>query len=359
MTRSLRVLAGANAYRTLRAEGLRSDLFRLLVGASGGPKWLVLSGLDRALATGWLAGSGREAPLSMLGSSIGAWRLACHAMADPVAALDRFLDAYLAQRYTSKPPPAEVSAVSEGILRQMLGAAGADEILSHRACRLAVVVARSRHLAASETGWVQAAGLVGAALANSVSRRALSGFYERALFADPRDHDRYAGFPSLVRRVHALTHGNLPSAVLASGSIPMVLAGVRDIPGAPGGVYRDGGITDYHFDLSFAPRGGLTLYPHFYSHLTPGWFDKSLGWRRVSAQRLTDAVILCPSREFVQRLPGGRIPDRSDFVEFGDAERERRWRRVVDESIRLGDDFLALVERPDPGDWLEKMDAGT
>lgn len=206
---------------------------------------------------------------------------------------------------------------------------------------------------------MQATGLMGAALANAISRRALAGFYERALFTDPRDHEHYAAYPELARRTHALTPGNLLSAVLASGSIPMVLAGVRDIPGAPEGVYRDGGITDYHFDLSFAPRGGLTLYPHFYSHLTPGWFDKSLGWRRVAPQRLADTVILCPTREFLQRLPGGRIPDRSDFVEFDDAEREHRWSRVVDESRRLGDDFLALTDRADPGDWLEKIDTGT
>ncbi len=359
MTRSLRLLAGDNAYRRLRAEGFRPDLFRLVVGASGGPKWLVLSGLDRALAGGWLAGPDRQESLSMLGSSIGAWRLACHAMADPGAALDRFREAYLAQRYTAKPPPAEVSAVSAGILRQVLGTSGAGEILSHETCRLAVVVARSRHLAASETGWVQATGLAGAALANMISRRALAGFYERALFSDPRDRQRYAEYPVVARSTYGLTTGNLFSAVLASGSIPLVLEGVRDIPGAPEGIYRDGGITDYHFDLSFAPRGGLTLYPHFYSHLTPGWFDKSIGWRRVSPERLADTVILCPSSGFLERLPGGRIPDRSDFVDFDDGERERRWRRVVEESKRLGDDFLALADRLDPGDWLEKIDTGT
>ena len=43
---------------------------------------------------------------------------------------------------------------------------------------------------------------------------------------------------------------HLLSALHASGSIPFVLTGERDIPGAPPGQYWDGGIIDYHFDLA-------------------------------------------------------------------------------------------------------------
>ena len=61
-----------------------------------------------------------------------------------------------------------------------------------------------------------------------------------------------------------LTKDNLRQAVLASGSIPMVLNPVENIAGAGRGLYYDGGVTDYHFDLSFSDSG-LVLYPHFYS----------------------------------------------------------------------------------------------
>jgi hypothetical protein len=357
VTPALRILAGTNAYRMLQEQGLRASLFRLMVGASGGPKWLVLGGLDRALAGGWLAAQ-REHPLSLLGSSIGAWRLTCHAMSSPLAALDRFEAAYLDQRYSRKPAPAEVSAVSRRILGAVLGAAGAGEVLANPAFRLAVVTARSRHLAAAEARGVQALGLAAAGFANALHRRALGGFYRRALFVDPRDRESYAAFPEILRHTHPLTLENLAPVVLASGSIPLVLEGVREIPGAPPGVYRDGGITDYHFDLSFAPGGGLILYPHFYAGLTPGWFDKSLRWRRVGAAALANTVILCPSRAFVDRLPGGRIPDRSDFVECDDQTRLSRWRRVIGESRRLGDEFLALADGDAVAARVEKIDTG-
>ncbi len=328
-----------------------------MIGASGGPKWLALAGLDRALAGGWLTAH-RTQPLSLLGSSIGAWRLTCHATGEPQAAFERFEAAYLDQRYSSKPAPSEVSAVSRRILDVILGDGGADEVLSHPSLRLAVVTAQGRHLAASETRWVQALGLAAAGVANALHRRALAGFYRRVLFVDPRDRDRYAGFGAIHRRAQALTPENLAPVVLASGSIPLVLEGVRGIPGAPAGTYRDGGITDYHFDLTFAPQDGLILYPHFYPGLTPGWFDKALRWRRVGAGALADTVILCPSEAFVAGLPGGRIPDRSDFVELDEQIRRKRWRRVIAESRRLGDDFLALAEGHRIAARVEKIEAG-
>lgn len=36
---------------------------------------------------------------------------------------------------------------------------------------------------------------------------------------------------------------------MASGSIAVVMEGVRNIGGVPEGIYRDGGVTDYHFDI--------------------------------------------------------------------------------------------------------------
>ena len=118
MASPLTVLAGPDALAELRSHGLRPDRVRVLAAASGGPKGLVLHGLDRVLFPWLLA---RRTPLHAVGSSIGSWRLACLAQPDPVAALERFADAYVAQRYPSKPPPAEVSRQSAGILDAILG----------------------------------------------------------------------------------------------------------------------------------------------------------------------------------------------------------------------------------------------
>ncbi|MEC8897128.1 MAG: patatin-like phospholipase family protein, partial [Pseudomonadota bacterium] len=142
-----------------------------------------------------------------------------------------------------------------------------------------------------------------------------------------------------------LSRDNLLPALLASASIPLVMSGVRNIPGAPEGVYRDGGLLDYHLDLPYQ-QPGIILYPHFTDRVVPGWFDKTLPWRRGDASRLQDVVLVSPSPDYLATLPDRKLPDRKDFEKYvgDDAGRERAWRRAILESDRLGDGFLELVE---------------
>lgn len=342
-TNSLRILAGPTALASLRRDGFDPDAFSVMAGASGGAKWLSIGGLDRALASHFVAR--RHSPLFLLGSSIGAWRACCHAMNDPLAAFDRFEQAYLAQRYGPRPSPAEVSRVTRGILEQLLGSDGAREILSSPDLRLNVMTVRARHFAASARPWAQKLALGLAAAGNMASRRSLGLFFERVLFHDRRGRAPFMDPAILPAETVALTRENLAPAVLASGAVPLVLEGVADIPGANPGTYRDGGITDYHFDCPMAGEDGLVFYPHFYPHLVPGWFDKGLPWRRAGGAALDRTVLLCPSQAFVAALPGGRIPDRRDFWDLDDDERLRRWRIAIAEGRRLGEEFAALVEQ--------------
>jgi len=102
-------------------------------------------------------------------------------------------------------------------------------------------------------------------------------------------------------------------------------------------------VLDYHLDLDFGQGDGLVLYPHFYGHVVPGWFDKSLRWRRASATNFRRALLIAPSEEFVASLPGRKIPDRRDFYGMPAAERMRRWQVVVDTSETLGSELRELV----------------
>jgi len=115
------------------------------------------------------------------------------------------------------------------------------------------------------------------------------------------------------------------------------------IPGAPAGVYWDGGVLDYHLDLDFRAQR-LVLYPHFYAHVVPGWFDKALRWRRARAHNFRRALLVAPSNAFVASLPGRKIPDRRDFYTLSETERITRWQTAVDMSERLGDELRELVE---------------
>jgi hypothetical protein len=334
--------AGKGAFQDIRARGFSEERIGTIAGASGGAKWLVLSQLDRVVIERILPKL--AGPVHLIGSSIGAWRFACYAQAEPMAALERFEAAYLEQSYSARPTAAEVSTKSREILRHVLGPQGVEEIVAHPHMRSHVLTVRSRFLTASEHRPFLACGLVAAAVANAVSRRTLGAFFARGLFYDPRDLPPFYNAPGFPLERIVLTRENLTEAIIASGSIPMVLSGVRDIPGAPPGIYRDGGVIDYHLDLPLGEPDRLTLFPHFFGQLVPGWFDKSLRWRRHNPLHTERTLLICPSPAFIARLPGGKIPDRTDFVRMPPAERVATWRKVVGVCRELADDLAEVLE---------------
>jgi hypothetical protein len=347
---ALTIRAGATARRVLAERGFDRDAFSTLVGASGGPKWLALAGLDRVLPEVLL--SRRNEPLDLVGSSIGAFRHACLVQRNPVGAIDRFEAAYIEQAYERRPTPAEVTAESRRILDVLLGTHGTREILTNEQLRTHVIAVRSRLPVASDSRWPLSVGLGAAAATNAVARGLLALFFQRIVFSVGRPGLRFRGFGT---REVALDERNLLDALIASGSIPLVMAGIVDIAGAPRGRYRDGGIIDYHFDFRFSSRPGLTLYPHFFRHITPGWFDKALRWRGPSRSALDRVVMLSPSPEFVAKLPGGRIPDRTDFASVPTAERQRAWREVAGRSRALGDELRELAAGRRIADAVEPL----
>jgi hypothetical protein len=355
--RALRFLAGPAALAEVREQGFDAERVRVIAGASGGPKWLVLYGLDRVLLSEVVPRL--SAPVHLIGSSIGSWRFACYAQNDPVAALDRLREGYIYQHYSERPDRAEITAKCREILHHTLGVTGPREILSHPVLRPHVMTARARGLTASERGSALIAGLALAAAGNLVGRRALGAFFARALFIDPRDEPPFVAADDFPMRVHPLTPENAADVILASGAIPLVIDGVSEIAGAAPGVYRDGGIIDYHLDLPLSADDGLVLYPHFYDHLVPGWFDKRLSWRRASPKNMDRTILLAPSPGFVDALPGGHIPDRHDFRRYDPATRERYWKRAVAESRRLGDELAEVLASGRMAERLEPMFPGT
>ena len=338
---SLTFRAGAGALRSVRDKGFDISSVGTIAGASGGAKWLVLSQLDRAILGNLVPKM--TSPVHLIGSSIGSWRFACYAQENPIAAIERFERAYLEQTYSEKPDIHEITAKSREILALVLGESGVHEILSNPLFRTHVMAVRSRYLTAFENRSLLAAGLIVAATLNAISRKSLGLFFERALFFDRRDVPPFfdlAGFR--IQRIE-LSAENLQDAVVATGSIPLVLTGVRDIQGAKRGVYRDGGVIDYHLDLPHSSRESLTLFPHFYDRIVPGWFDKKLRWRKPHPGNVDRTILISPSAEFVAKLPNAKIPDRSDFLNYTPGERVKAWRTCVAACTELADEFNEVI----------------
>ncbi|OLS62814.1 patatin-like phospholipase family protein [Pseudomonas putida] len=350
---ALTLKAGKRALARIRQHGLDAADVGVLPGAAGGPKALGIQGLDLALFGEWLPRAPRERAL--IGASIGSWRFASACLPDPAAALRRLGELYTAQDFAKGVTQAEVSRSCQRMLDDLLEGRDAS-ILDNPLYRLNIMVVKSHGLLADDHRGRLGLGLSSVIADNLIGRPRLARHFERIILHDARSAPPLGALTDFPSRCLPLATGNLRHALLASGSIPMVMEGVRDIPGAGSGTYRDGGLLDYHLDLPY--RGeDIVLYPHFTDKVIPGWFDKALPWRRGDAGRLQDVVLLAPSAQYLARLPFGKLPDRSDFKRFmGDAaSRQRYWHAAMSESQRLGDAFLELVERGTLGDHLQPL----
>ena len=344
---TITIRAGYRAIEIIRDEGLDLSRVKVLAGASGSAKFLVLTGIDRVLMDLF---KGRTEPLHLIGTSIGAFRMAAFCREDPLAAIESLEREYISQHYERRPTREEINRETLRILDAFIDGNKIEQILHHPFMRISFLANRCRGLLSSESLPLQWMGLGLAASANLISRDFLGAFFERALFCAPGELPPYAGMNQFPMTVYGLTKDNFKQALLASGAIPAVMAGISDIPGAKG-MFRDGGILDYHLDIPFLPtpilpgKDRLVLYPHFYEHITPGWFDKRLN-RLPSRENMADVVIIAPSQNFVRSLPFGKIPDRKDFHAFKGRDRERvvYWKETVHRSQQLGLEFAESIE---------------
>jgi hypothetical protein len=342
--------AGPRALRHVLEHGLAPGHIACVPAAAGGPKGLALLPCDRLLLQhGWLP---EASPVELIGASVGAWRMAALAQADPLAALDRVQHAYVHEQcYEARPSTTAVSAVCRRIAR----AARGDGALQWRpGVTLSIVTARARgplHGRESKLAFGRAV------LSNAVARSRLAGHLERVVFqagagAGVFSGTAFDGF-GLVRV--PLDECNATDALLASGTIPLLAAPVRDIAGAPSGQYWDGALIDYHLLLPYPDRtrpDGIVFYPHFNDFVTPGWLDKHLPWRRSPRGHpwLDNMLLVAPAPSFLATLPNGKLPDRQDFYRYGSdhAGRIRAWETAIAECGRLAEAVLAWMERPDP-----------
>ncbi|MEL0631563.1 patatin-like phospholipase family protein [Pseudoalteromonas carrageenovora] len=330
------IYAGKTAEKIINEQGFKPELFTSFLGASGGPKWFTLFGLDKYIFGEFF--KHRTQPLNLIGSSAGAFRSACFAQNDPVAAIERLAKSYSQTRYSSnKPTPNEITIKARALLEDVFGDNGVTEILNNPIFKAHFIVAKSNGFIASENKLIQLMGLSKSYMLNRVNRKLLGSQYERFIFGAPNSNLSITDSYNFKTQNIALSQTNLKDALLASGSIPLVMQGIKNIAGSPQGMYRDGGIIDYHFDLKIN-NPGLILYPHFNSEPKAGWFDKNLK-RKIAPQNYDNVVMITPSKEFIAGLPYGKIPDRNDFTDLDADTRIKYWNTVFSETEKLAEAF--------------------
>ena len=339
----LEIYAGTTALKTIQEKGFTPDLFTSFLGASGGPKWFTLYALDKYMFGEFF--KNKQQALNLIGSSVGAFRTACFAQKNPVAAIERFAKNYHETIYSDKAKPEEVSTSAVEMMDAILGESGEQEIVDNPHFKAHFIVAKCKGLVASENKFLQGLGLAKSYLNNRISRPLLNSQYERFIFQSSNS-DLQLNDPDNISTTRLpFSTKNIRNALLASGSIPMVMQGISNIENSPSGMYRDGGIVDYHFDFEIK-NAGLTLYPHFSSTLKAGWFDKNLS-RKVRMKHYDNTVLVCPSDKFIAALPHHKIPDRHDFVTMKREQRMAYWQQVMQDSEKLVAAFDKLYQTQD------------
>jgi len=355
--KALHIHAGPAARAHLASQGLSPHDVRLIPAAAGGPKGLILKHLDQHIFGPWLKRGGHN--VHLVGGSIGAWRMATAAMADPVQGFEALAHGYIRQHVDPEPgrrrPSARlITAGFEANLRTFFEGHVAD-ILHHPRWRLHVVTSRGRQVLRRATPARTVLGFAGLALGNALSRKAVGAFLERTVFT-AGDEALPLPLHDLPTRHVALSPDNFLPALRASCSIPFMLEGVADIPGAPRGAHWDGGIVDYHLHWPYTRLDtGLALYPHFQQQVVPGWLDKALKWRHKPSQALSRLIVLAPNPEWVAKLPQGRLPNRDDFAGLALDDRIRLWTQAVAEAQALSDDWQAWLAAGCPMDQVRPL----
>ena len=340
----LDIYAGPAAKQQILESGFRPEDFSTFLGASGGPKWFSLFGLDKYLFGEFFKGTSHS--MDLIGSSAGAFRASCLAQNDPVQAISELAYRYAATDFALDATPIGVTRAAQQLLGHILPTDKCQEVLDNPQRRVHFLTARCLGSVADKNKLKQGLGLAKSLINNAIGRQHLTKQYQRVIFSSNPQPLTLQETAVFTTETVPLSQENFHSALLASGAIPMVMLGIPDIPGAPKGMYRDGGIIDYHFDFT-VQNEGLTLYPHFNKTPKAGWFDKNLK-RTASAKHYDKTVMLVPSDEFVSQLPFSKIPDRTDFEKMDATTRIRYWHTVFEETERLAESFDNMVNKFDP-----------
>jgi hypothetical protein len=342
----INIYAGNSALNTISKEGFSADLFTNFLGASGGPKWFTLFGLDKYIFGEFF--KHREDELNLIGSSAGAFRSACFAQDDPVAAIKRLAYSYSETVYSDKPTTQEITNKAIDIVDHIFGSSGALEVVNNKMIKSHFIVSKCEGLTSIENKLAQGAGLLSSMLLNKIDRKLLAFQYQRYIFKSSTSNLAITDPYNIPTNYTELSSDNIKQALLASGSIPMIMSGVKNIPNVPQGTYRDGGIIDYHFDITLQNKkehsDSLTLYPHFNAMPKAGWFDKRNN-REVSQSNYSNTVLLVPSDEFVSALPYQKIPDRTDFETMDAKTLINYWKKVLGETDRLAEEFHDFLHK--------------
>ncbi len=330
--KTFKIKAGIKAKSHIEKYGLDPTDISVIPAAAGGPKWISLYGFDKYLLNKWF--KNRSETLHLVGASAGAWRMLCYALPNPTDALDRFLKHYVEQRYQEIPPPEFLTGKMHELLKGTLGSYTAADLFNNKNRQLNIISSLSK----KNNIHFPKAYFLSLVSQNLISRNWLSKSLQRVVFTNHQQTE-FIKPDGFTTHYIPFNQENIISALRSTGAIPLMMEPVDDISECDGLLW-DGALIDYHIGLDYNTEG-LIFYPHFSSHITKGWFDKFLRWRKFKGPVLDKMIMIYPSNDFVQSWPDSKIPDRKDFeTYFNDNDlRIKNWYKVAKLGEEMAEEF--------------------
>ncbi|MCX7817133.1 MAG: hypothetical protein N2317_06455 [Syntrophales bacterium] len=343
----LRIRAGEKAYAIIMDGGFTFDSIRVYVGPAVGPRWLIAAGFDLSLIREKLLG--KKNPLLLAGASAGAWRFSAWIQPECEKKYQLLLKEYISFKYEHEDNPTSVQRNMYSLINTVLDDDALSFAINNQFYRLAVITARTKSILSLESNIALRFGFLLCYLLNAINQRLMKFFFEPVVFYTGVIPPKFTFKKEFQGTVVPLTEINFKDALVASGAIPMVVRGVKDIFGAPRGMYRDGGLTDYHLARQYSTGDHeITLLFLHQGRIIPTWLDKTLKNRFPSGEALENLLLVYPSPELIARLPMKKVPDRDDFLTFIDNPEKRieYWEKAADMCSHLGDLFLEVTLSP-------------
>ena len=294
----------------------------------------------------WLNRSPRRREL--VGASIGGWRFACAMQAEPRQALARLAERYTDETYAAKIGVADITRQTRLMLDEVLPPEARAALIDHPHYQLSLLLVRSHGMLASEAR--AAAGRPGAE--RRAQRRVPRPAAPRLQPGDlPRPAQRLA-LQARGRHPYAVpAAGNGQSGRRADGHHRHSRRAQRRAAAGRAGRHLPRRRPDrLPSGLPFAHGDDIVLYPHFTERIVPGWFDKFLPWRGSSPAHHANTVLIAPSRDYLARRPAASCQTvRTSTAIWAGTLSANRFGARPPPSQRLGDAFMAWLERPDLG----------
>jgi hypothetical protein len=333
---------------SLASNGTKPELdyFKAFSAPASGPRGFVTMGFDHHFVD--MASSGNvKGHKWFLGGSTAALRFVA-LIASIVSSSDKtsvLKEHFTEMTYNKGDTPQVLSPMMSSLYEKIAPPCIVDSVVSHPYFHLAVMVCSFPSYCADWADWRLKLYFARLFIANLIYPGLCNKYYSRICFYTGNEPPPFINDKCI--KFEPLTADNFYQVLRATTCIPFVSERVTDIDGVGSGLYYDGAICDYHLNVKVHTPEFLMLFlGDVPDHKVKGtFFDALLPWRQLPVDYFKFCCRLFPTQLFVQKIPGGQVPDvsdwfRKDYIQ-DPSKRKSAWRKTYGVSVEQWPDSIA------------------